>query len=85
MIGAFERHRRGPAPPSDSESMPRVLAGFIAEHARNAGASLYYLHFSPEGGPIPRVDTPRRTTVTQVLATRDSWLVEGAPTFVGRP
>jgi hypothetical protein len=84
MIEAFERHRRGLAPLADSESTPRVLAAFIAEHARNAGTSLYYLHFSAEGEPISQVDTPRRTTVTQVVATPDSWLAEGMPTLVAR-
>ena len=83
-IEALERHRRGPAPLPTAESTPRVLAAFVAEHARNAGTSLYYLHFSAEEGPISQVDTPRRTTVPQVAATPDSWLVEGVPTFVGR-
>jgi hypothetical protein len=84
MIEAFERHRRGPTPLSDAESTPRVLAAFVAEHARNAGTSLYYLRFSADEGPVFRVDTPRRTTVTQVIATPDRWLLEGVPTFVSR-
>ena len=83
-IEALERHRRRPASLPTTESTPRVLAAFVAEHARNAGTSLYYLHFSAEEGAISQVDTPRRTTVTQVVATPDSWLVEAAPVLVSR-
>jgi hypothetical protein len=79
-IEALERHRRGPAPLPTAESTPRVLAAFVAEHARNGGTSLYYLHFSAEEGPISQ----SRTMVTQVAATPDRWLAEGAPTFVSR-
>jgi hypothetical protein len=84
MIVAFERHRRGPVPSSDSESTPRVLAAFIAEHARNAGTSLYYLHFSAKGEPLSQMLTAERTTVTHVIAAPENWLVERAPTFVSR-
>jgi hypothetical protein len=83
-IEALERHRRGPAPRPTAESTPRVLAAFVAEHARNAGTSLYYLHFSAEDGSISQMDTPRRTTVAQVAAAPDRWLAEEAPTFVSR-
>jgi hypothetical protein len=83
-IAALERHRRGAAPLPAAESTPRAVAAFVAEHARNAGTSLYYLHFAAEEGSISPVDTPQRTTVTQVAATPNSWLVEGVPTFVGR-
>jgi hypothetical protein len=61
-----------------------VLAAFVAEHARNAGTSLYYLHFSAEDGSISQMDTPRRTTVAQVAAAPDRWLAEETPTFVSR-
>jgi hypothetical protein len=83
-IEALERHRRGPAPLTTAESTPRVLAAFVAEHARNAGTSLYYLHFSAGEESISPMDTPRRTTVTQVAATPDRWLAEGVPTFLSR-
>lgn len=84
-IEALERHRRGPPPFPVVESTPRALAAFVAEHARNAGTSLYYLHFSAQGESLSQVGSPRRTTVTQVAATPDSWLVEGTPIFVSRP
>jgi hypothetical protein len=84
MIEAFERHRRGLVPLLDAESTPRVLAAFVAEHARNAGTSLYYLRFSAEEGSIPQVAATRRTTVPQVAATPGSWLVEETPIFVSR-
>jgi hypothetical protein len=84
MIEALERHRRGPPPFPVVESTQRAVAAFVAEHARNAGTSLYYLHFSAEEEPLSQVGPPRRTTVTQVAATPDGWLIEGAPTFVSR-
>jgi hypothetical protein len=83
-IEALERHRRGPPPFPAVDSMPRAVAAFVAEHARNAGTSLYYLHFSAEEESIFQMDTPRRTTVTQVAATPDRWLAEGVPTFLSR-
>jgi hypothetical protein len=84
MIGALERHRRGQNVLPAAESTPGALAGFVGEHARNAGTSLYYLQFSAEGGPIPAMPTLRCTTVPQVVATPDSWLVEGTPILVSR-
>jgi hypothetical protein len=84
MIEAFERHRRGPGPLPNTESTPRVLAAFVGEHARNAGTSLYYLHFSAKGGLISQVHTPERITVTQVAAAPENWLVEGVPTLVSK-
>ena len=83
-IAALERHRRGLAPPSTAESIQRAVAAFVAEHARNAGTSLYYLHFSAEEEALSQVGPPRRITVTQVAAAPDSWLIEGTPTFVSR-
>ncbi len=84
-IGALERHRRGLLPLPTAQSAQRAVAAFVAEHARNAGTSLYYLHFSAEEEPLSQVSTARRTTVTQVAATPDSWLIEGSPIFVSRP
>ena len=83
-IEALERHRRVLAPPATAESSQRAVAAFVAEHARNAGTSLYYLHFSAEEEPLSQVGPPRRTTVPQVAATPGSWLVEEAPIFVSR-
>jgi hypothetical protein len=83
-IEALERHRRGLAPASTTESLQRAVAAFVAEHARNAGTSLYYLHFSAEEEPLSQVGTARRITVPQVVAAPDSWVSEGTPTFVSR-
>jgi hypothetical protein len=83
-IEALERHRRGPPPFPTVDSIPRAVAAFVAEHARNAGTSLYYLHFSAEEEPLSQVGPARRITVPQVVAAPDSWLSEGTPTFVSR-
>ena len=83
-IEALERHRRGLVLPSTAESLQHAVAAFVAEHARNAGTSLYFLHFSAEEEPLSQLGTPRRTTVPQVVATPDNWLTEETPTFVSR-
>ena len=48
IIKELERHRRGPerrqVPP---EGWAAAVAAFVVEHARNAGPTLYLLHFGP--------------------------------------
>jgi len=83
-ISALERHRRADWPAPAARDWPRVLAGFIAEHARNAGPTLYYLHFSSEPTPLGSLGELHRVDLTQVLAQPESWLQEGVPTLVTR-
>ena len=82
VIQALERHRQGSG--SSANSWPEAGSRFVAEHARNAGTSLYYLQFSPEPVPLSRPGEARRITVAQVTADPHGWLLEGAPTFVSR-
>lgn len=81
VIAALERHRGARRLPGSPGS---VLAGFVGEHARNAGASLYLLDFSvepermppwPETGPTP-------ITATEVRLDPESWLPEQTPILV---
>ena len=59
----LERHRRRPREvPSDPAG---DLAAFVAEHARNAGPTLYLLRF---GDPAPDRDAPIPPPVTRSLA-----------------
>ena len=84
MIQSLERHRR-----HGSVVMPPVtgwagaLVGFVAEHARNAGGSLFFLHF----GRPELVELGRRSihhlTPTQVRSDPAGWLKEEIPTLVG--
>ncbi len=84
VIAALERHRQGrvnhPAPPD----WPVDFSRFVVEHARNAGASLYYLHFSPvEASPSMKAGV-QRVTSPMVAAEPRRWLQEGCPTVVTR-
>jgi hypothetical protein len=83
IIKALERHRRGSACRPPREGWPRALAGFVAEHARNAGPTLYQLQFSPEVALTPAGDASR-LTLASVLADPEGWLDEGKPTIVAR-
>lgn len=86
IIRELERHRRGPLPrPRPSKGWTEALAGFVVEHARNAGPTLYLLDFGPEpasGGRQPR-PTPLSRSVDEVRRGTAPWLVEGRPVLVG--
>ena len=82
MIDALARHRRARhARPTDAA---RLLAGFVAEHARNAGPSLYFLDFSAESERMPPWpdDDPSLIPAAQVRAHPESWLPEQKPVLV---
>lgn len=84
VITALERHRRGAgfrAPPS---GWPAALARFVAEHARNAGPTLYHLHFSAEVTSLPPLGGIRDLTLGKVMAEPEGWLLEGSPARVSR-
>ena len=82
VIRALERHRRGAERLPPSEGWPQALAAFVAEHARNAGPSLYHLGFAPHPSlslpPVP----PAGRSAAEVRARPREWLAEGAPTLV---
>jgi hypothetical protein len=84
VITALERHRRGAGTRAPADGWPRAFARLVAEHARNAGPSLYYLHFSPDSGPLASLGQLRDVTVGTVLADPEGWLQEGVPTLVSR-
>ena len=64
----------------------RALAAFVAEHARNAGPSFYWLGFVPAGrrDPLPDASVPVELTAAEVTAAPDAWLAEDRPVIVGR-
>ncbi|MGE0352533.1 MAG: hypothetical protein AB7I33_15080 [Gemmatimonadales bacterium] len=83
-IAALENHRRAvegrPRPP---DHWPVAFAGFVAEHARNAGPTLYLLRFDPEG----RFELPQETAAAEipaaaVRANPGRWLPEDRPVLV---
>lgn len=83
IIGELERHRRDDGPAEPPSGWRAALAEFVAEHARNAGPTLYHLAFRP-GANVTR-DAPVLTrTVAEVRADPEGWLEEGPPIMVVR-
>jgi hypothetical protein len=80
IIRELERHRRGTPVFPPEEGWPKALTAFVSEHARNAGPTLYYLHFAP--GALRPAEPVRSTPVALVLARADGWLTEGQPLLV---
>jgi hypothetical protein len=84
IIRELERHRRGPLPrPVPALGWGSALAAFVAEHARNAGPTLYLLDFLPHhrgtsASPVPLT----HLSAQAVRAGPSAWLIEGQPTMV---
>jgi hypothetical protein len=88
VIQALERHRRGLDPRQKPEAhWPNAVTSFVAEHARNAGPTLYYLGFSHDGHlPLPASAGPIKTmTTAEVSAAPGAWLPEGELILVMPP
>jgi hypothetical protein len=84
LITGLERHRRGARVGPPSVGWPAALAAFVAEHARNAGDSLYLLRFDlPASVEEPTAPT-RRLRAAEVVARPESWLAESVPVLVSR-
>ena len=84
VIPALERHRRGAGLRTPAGGWPKALAQFVAEHARNAGPTLYHLHFSPTEAALKSPKSVRNVTVKQVLAEPEALLLEESPALVSR-
>jgi hypothetical protein len=82
IIRELEHHRRTPlmAPPPGGWRV--ALAEFVAEHARNAGPTVYHLTFHPGGRETAYA--PRTCYVAEVRDDPDGWLQEGQRTIVVR-
>ena len=80
IIGELERHR-GTGPTAEPPGgWRRALAGFVIEHARTAGPTLYHLAFQP--GSPEAAGPPVTRTVAEVRADPEGWLTEGRPLIV---
>jgi hypothetical protein len=84
MISALEQHRRGAGIRPPPGGWARALADLVAEHARNAGPSLYLLRFLPQSPRAEPVGDVRPLALELVLAAPDRWLAEGTPILVSR-
>jgi hypothetical protein len=84
MIQSLDRHRsRGRSASATTHHSPESLTGFVVEHARNAGATLYLLHFgSPDSGVLDSQEPSSTLKANDVRGDPGGWLVEGRPTLV---
>jgi hypothetical protein len=87
MIRYLERHRRSaedprPRPPG---YWGEAFNAFVVEHARNAGPTLFYRHFSHDGlqDDPGLAATLSHIQVRDVLGPVSDWLPEQAPIMVG--
>ena len=85
IVAELERHRRR-RPPAPPEGWPRTLAAFVAEHARNAGPTLYELRFGRAADATSPPDLTRATSLSldRVRNDPEHWLEEGRPIIVSR-
>jgi hypothetical protein len=86
IMQRLERHRRRSADPArPHQQWATALAGFVAEHARNAGPSLYLLHFGAPGlAPAPDLSgrSPVQKTAAEIRRHPADWLQESVPLLV---
>jgi hypothetical protein len=84
IIRELERHRLTPGLREPEGGWRAALAAFVAEHARNAGPTLFRLTFQP--GPTDRATAaaPHPRTVSEIRARPEDWLEEGRSTLVLR-
>jgi hypothetical protein len=84
VIEALERHRIRPRiPVTGPGHWAAELASFVGEHARNAGAALFYLDFTPENERMPEwAGAVRELRAAEVLQHPGSWLPETTPVVV---
>jgi hypothetical protein len=86
IITALDRHRAGTNLEAQPSARCAELVGFVAEHARNAGPTVYLLEFGVGvGDDDPGFRAAARTIpVAAVLGGVGQWLEEGRPVEVTR-
>ncbi len=83
IIRELERHRRHAALSEPAGGWRGALTEFVAEHARNAGPSLYQLMFQPASGDTQTPQVRTRTAL-EVRDDPDGWLQEERAVLVVR-
>lgn len=85
IAAMLEGHRTAEARVQPLAYWQRALAGFVAEHARNAGPSLYHLGFAAALRVDPPGDAdPVEVPVSRVLDDPGTWLANDRLTRVVR-
>jgi hypothetical protein len=82
IIAALERHRRDRPPVVDPDIWRQTLAGFVSEHARNAGSTAFLLGFGDEPPQPPDPPGLRAVPAAAVRHSPHGWLAEGSPVVV---
>jgi hypothetical protein len=82
IIAALERHRRSAPPTGTPDGWRRALAGFVSEHARNAGPTAFLLGFGKESPVAEPSAGPRVVPAAVVRSSPHAWLREGTPVLV---
>jgi len=88
MIQYLEHHRRStegrPPRPRPPGYWGHAFNAFVIEHARNAGPTLYYRHFSHDGlAGDSGLDHPiRHVRVGDIGGLIDEWLPDSTPVMV---
>jgi hypothetical protein len=81
-IKELERHRRGrTSRPRSSSEWAEALSGFVVEHARNAGPTLYLLDFGYGSNRAGTISDPIPCPAREIGRTA-LWLQEGRPVIV---
>lgn len=85
VIIALENHRRSAEQRHRPDGYwPTAINGFVQEHARNAGPSLYFLGFSHRGAlELPRGEAVTSVPVGVVTGSPSDWLTENRLTMLG--
>ena len=88
MIRYLERHRRIAevrSPPHPPGYWGEAFNRFVIEHARNAGPTLYYCHFSHTGltGDSGLALPLHHVPVADISGPVSKWLPENTPVMVG--
>lgn len=85
VVKAMDRHRRALGGRARAAGhWPKAFAGFVIEHARNAGPTLFYLQFGHDGLQRVTAEPPRPILTADVRAFPGIWLPEDAPILVVR-
>jgi hypothetical protein len=85
IVRELERHRRSaPGIREPAGGWRAALAAFVAEHARNAGPTLFRLTFPPAADDASADRAPVPRTVAEIRAQPEGWLEEGRSILVLR-
>jgi len=83
VIAALEAHRGAASRELAAPAVwQRALAAFVAEHARNAGPTLYLLRFGRDPLRARPLAAAVTLTPSEVEAQPARWLIENRPTTV---